>query len=107
MKITKNDKARVIVQAVYNLVSLPAIDDKRVVKTAKFSKIALNSQYEIAHRILTNKVKEGWLFSKGAKEMKTKGFEGNIIVELANGERKVCTWNEYMKHYQVINRIFM
>lgn len=34
-------------------------------------------------------------------------METKILVELANGKRIHCTWEEYLKHYQVINRIFM
>jgi hypothetical protein len=34
MKLTKNDMARVVIQALYNLPHLPPVDDKRVVRMA-------------------------------------------------------------------------
>lgn len=57
MRLTKNDKARVIVQAVYGLPSLPTEDDSRVVKMAKGSKVAIiDRQHKQAVDVLLDRV---------------------------------------------------
>lgn len=57
MRLTKNDMARVVVQALYNLPSLPASDDSRVANIAKRTKLdRLTCQHATAMRVLTAKV---------------------------------------------------
>lgn len=46
--LTKNDMARVVVQALYNMKSLPAADDRRVVKMERSSKKWLTERHALA-----------------------------------------------------------
>lgn len=49
MRLTKNDMARVIVQALYNMPALPAADDRRVMKRAAKGTVAsLTYQHKLA-----------------------------------------------------------
>jgi hypothetical protein len=48
MKHTKNDLARVIIQALYNLKELPPADDKRVIKTVRYHTV---KELEYRHRL--------------------------------------------------------
>ena len=54
-KPNKNDKARVIIQALYNLDKLPEKDDARVKKTARLSIEAIDDQYRKANKVLNQK----------------------------------------------------
>lgn len=57
MKLTKNDMARVIIQALYNLPALPAADHNLVVRrTKRNSKTALEYQHGLAVKVLQQKV---------------------------------------------------
>jgi hypothetical protein len=56
-KLTKNDMARVIVQALYNLKSLPPADHFSVLRTAKRKKETLVDHYNLAHKILSDSLK--------------------------------------------------
>jgi len=57
MRLTKNDMARVVVQALYNLPSLPSSDDARVVNIENRTKLdRLTGQHATAMRILSAKV---------------------------------------------------
>jgi hypothetical protein len=53
--LTKNDMARVIVQALFNMPALPATDHFRVVRIAKGKKADLEPQYKLAHKVLTER----------------------------------------------------
>lgn len=55
MQLTKNDMARVIVQALYNIAELPAVDNIHVVRASRGKKAGLVKRYEKAHRILTQR----------------------------------------------------
>jgi uncharacterized protein (DUF4415 family) len=56
MKLTKNDMARVIVQALYNLDKLPARDNVHVKRRERMKKDELRGHYAKAHGILTKRV---------------------------------------------------
>jgi len=51
-KLTKLDKARVVIQALYNLPELPAADDRLVVKRSQIKAESLDWSYEKALVIL-------------------------------------------------------
>ena len=57
MKLTKNDMARVIVQALYNSEKLPDRDNVNVVRLARGKKEYVVENYKRAHKILTARVK--------------------------------------------------
>jgi hypothetical protein len=57
LALTKNDMSRVIVQALFNLNTLPAADHPRVKSLAKNKKAHLESQYKLAHKVLTDSVR--------------------------------------------------
>ena len=56
--LNKNDMARVIIQALYNLDELPAKDNVHVKRQARKKKEILEEGYQKAHKILTDKVRE-------------------------------------------------
>lgn len=57
MRLTKNDMARVIVQALYNLSDLPAVDHPEVVKRANKGTVeSLTRQHGLACRALLSTV---------------------------------------------------
>lgn len=57
LRLTKNDMARVVVQALYNLPSLPAADDGRVINIEKRTRLdRLTEQHAAAVRVLNAKV---------------------------------------------------
>jgi hypothetical protein len=56
MRLTKNDMARVIVQALYNLPELPAGTDRRVFRLSLKPAMWLLPRYKTAHAILTTRV---------------------------------------------------
>lgn len=53
--LTKTDKARVIIAALYGLPQLPAADDKRVVKEAKRPSRYVDERHKIALRHFDSK----------------------------------------------------
>lgn len=53
--LTKTDKARVIIAALYNLPELPAADHKLVVKEAKRPGRIVDARHKIALRHFDNK----------------------------------------------------
>lgn len=55
MRLTKNDMARVIIQALWNKQELPSADDEKVLKMAKRKKIDLAPEHEKAVDILLRK----------------------------------------------------
>lgn len=55
--MTKNDYARVIIQALHNLRNLPVYDDWRVVKLSRNRKSHLKDSHVIAMRILQKREK--------------------------------------------------
>ena len=55
MKLTKNDMARVIIQALYLIPELPKENHPKVVRLARAKKKNLQPQYELAVKILTDK----------------------------------------------------
>ena len=57
MRQTKLDMARVIVQALYNMPELPAVDHHAIKKQARRKKIHLAEDYTLAHKILTDRVR--------------------------------------------------
>ena len=56
MTLTKNDMARVIVQALYNLPALPAADDRRVLRQTRSKKTALQDGHNLAIKILLDRI---------------------------------------------------
>lgn len=52
-KLTKNDMARVIVQALFALPRLPKIDHWMVVSKTRMKKVILTEQYKLAYKIIT------------------------------------------------------
>lgn len=58
-KLTKNEMARVIVQALFYLPELPASDDARVLRHAKPPVRIVKGRYTTAHAIVTTKVAAG------------------------------------------------
>lgn len=56
MRLTKNDMARVVVQALYNLPELPAANDPRVVSLAKRTVQRLSVSYWKAVNLLLHEV---------------------------------------------------
>jgi hypothetical protein len=57
MRLTKNDMARVVVQALYNLPTLPAEDDRRVTNLVNKTKLdRLESHHRTAMGILLARV---------------------------------------------------
>ena len=56
MALTKNDMARVIVQALYDVDKLPRRENPNVIRIARKRKTWLIEDYEKAHKILTAKV---------------------------------------------------
>lgn len=55
MKLTKTDKARVVIQAIFNLAELPPIEHPRVIKLARCSTGYIDQRYANAHAILSDK----------------------------------------------------
>jgi hypothetical protein len=61
MRLTKNDMARVVVQALYNLPSLPAADDKRVLNLINKTLLPrLSEQHKKAVDILMDREADQW-----------------------------------------------
>lgn len=60
MALTKNDMARVIIQALYNTNELPEQDNINVIRLTRKSKTFLKEQHTIAMNILNRKVKESF-----------------------------------------------
>lgn len=56
MKLTKNDMARVITQALWNMPHLPPQDHHWVKKEARAVKPRVAERYALAHKILTDRV---------------------------------------------------
>lgn len=57
--MTKLDMARVIVQALYCLPKLPAVDNKHVVKQSRKPKATVEAAYKQAHKIISDGVSAG------------------------------------------------
>ena len=57
--ITKNDMARVIVQALWNLPTLPAADDKRVTRRMRWRKDNLETFYKLGLKIIRDGLAKG------------------------------------------------
>lgn len=56
MRLTKTDMARVIVQALYNLPELPAVDNHRVTRMVQRGKVEqLTYQHKLAVKVLLEK----------------------------------------------------
>jgi hypothetical protein len=56
IRLTKNDMARVIVQALLNLPTLPDANHRRVTKMARASVAVLKDRHRLAVKILNDKV---------------------------------------------------
>lgn len=59
MRTTKNDKARVIIQALHNLDNLPSSDHKEVKREARANMAALNDRYKLAVKVLQQRIDAG------------------------------------------------
>ncbi len=57
MRLTKNDMARVIIQALYNIDKLPDSNNINVIRMAKNKKDLLQDHYTKAINTLNNKIK--------------------------------------------------
>lgn len=68
--MTKNDYARVIIQALHDLDQLPAFNDPRVVKLSRDPKSHLQDSHAIAMRILQTRLKNGRYQTKMEKYKK-------------------------------------
>lgn len=55
MRITKNDKARVIVAALYNMDAIADADDPRVTQLSRKPASHLDSQHQLALKIIADR----------------------------------------------------
>ena len=57
--LTKNDMARIIVQALYRLATLPATDDRRVKVRARLRKAELTYHHKMALNTINDGISNG------------------------------------------------